>query len=72
MPGTGGGEPGDLLLKVTVGTRPGYERKGSDVYTTISIPYTTAVFGGEATVPPFTEMLSVRSGKVCSPVPRSA
>ena len=51
MPGTGGGEPGDLLLKVTVGTRPGYERKGSDVYTTISIPYTTAVFGGEATVP---------------------
>ena len=51
MPGTGGGEPGDLLLKVTVGTRPGYERKVSDVYTTISIPYTTAVFGGEATVP---------------------
>ena len=51
MPGTGGGEPGDLLLKVTVGTRPRYERKGSDVYTTISIPYTTAVFGGEATVP---------------------
>ena len=51
LPGTGGGEPGDLLLKVTVGTRPGYERKGSDVYTTISIPYTTAVFGGEATVP---------------------
>ena len=31
MTGTGGGEPGDLLLKVTVGTRPGYERKGSDV-----------------------------------------
>ena len=51
MPGTGGGEPGDLLLKVTVGSRPGYERKGSDVYTTLSIPYTTAVFGGEATVP---------------------
>ena len=51
MPGTGGGEPGDLLLKVTVGSRPGYERKGSDVYTTVSIPYTTAVFGGEATVP---------------------
>lgn len=51
MPGTGGGEPGDLLLKVTVGTRPGYDRKGSDVYTTISIPYTTAIFGGEATVP---------------------
>ena len=28
----------------------GYERKGMDVYTTVSIPYTTAVFGGEARV----------------------
>ncbi|MFR7899906.1 MAG: DnaJ C-terminal domain-containing protein [Ruminococcus sp.] len=46
MPGTGGGEPGDLLLKVTVGTRPGYERKGSDVYTTISIPYYNSCIGG--------------------------
>lgn len=50
QPGIGGGEPGDLLLEVTVGSRPGYERKGSDVYTTVSIPYTTAVFGGEAAV----------------------
>lgn len=50
MPGTGGGEPGDLLLKVKVGTRPGYERKGMDVYTTVQIPFTTAVFGGEALV----------------------
>ena len=50
MPGTGGGEPGDLLLKVTVASKPGYERKGMDVYTTVSVPYTTAVFGGEALV----------------------
>ena len=50
QPGIGGGQAGDLLLEVTVGSRPGYERKGSDVYTTVSIPYTTAVFGGEATV----------------------
>lgn len=50
MPGTGGGKPGDLLLKVTVGTRPGFERKGMDVYTTVFVPYTTAVFGGEVTV----------------------
>ena len=48
--GLGGGEPGDLLLKVTVGTKPGYERKGMDVYTTVNIPFTTAVFGGEAVV----------------------
>ena len=50
MPGTGGGEAGDLLLKVTVAPKPGYERKGMDVYTTVSVPYTTAVFGGEALV----------------------
>lgn len=50
MPGTNGGEAGDLLLKVTVGEKAGYERKGMDVYTTIRIPYSTAVLGGEAVV----------------------
>ena len=50
QPGFQGGEAGDLLLKVTVANKPGYERKGLDVYTTIQIPYTTAVFGGEARV----------------------
>lgn len=46
-----GGETGDLFLEVTVGEKPGYERKGDDVYTTVNIPYTTAVLGGEAIVP---------------------
>lgn len=50
MPGFGKGRDGDLLLKVTVGARPGFERKGQDVYTTVSIPFTDAVFGGEAVV----------------------
>ena len=50
MPGTGKGGAGDLLLKVTVQPKAGYERKRMDVYTTVSIPYTTAVFGGEARV----------------------
>lgn len=49
-PGINGGESGDLLLRVTVGEKPGYERKGRDIYTTVQIPYTTAVFGGEARV----------------------
>lgn len=49
-PGIGGGMPGDLLLKVTVGNKPGYERKGMDVYTSVDIPFTTAVLGGEAVV----------------------
>lgn len=45
-----GNEAGDLLLEVTVEEKDGFERKGNDIYTTIQIPYTTAVFGGEAIV----------------------
>lgn len=51
MPGSNGGEAGDLLLKVTVEEKPGYERKGLDIYTTVKIPFSTAVLGGEAVVP---------------------
>lgn len=50
MPGRAGGVAGDLILTVQVGERLGFERKGSDVYTTANIPFTTAVFGGEALV----------------------
>lgn len=51
MPGTGGGQPGDLLLEVSVGKKPGYERQGMDVYTTVNIPFITAALGGEVIVP---------------------
>lgn len=47
----GPGGSGDLLLKVHVQGRPGFSRKGKDIYTTAQIPFTTAVFGGEAQVP---------------------
>lgn len=50
MPGRGGGKPGDLLISVNVGSKPGFERQSMDVYTTVNIPFTTAVFGGEVTV----------------------
>lgn len=50
MPGSGGAAPGDLLLKVRVGKKPGFERKGLDIYTTAEIPYTTAALGGEVRV----------------------
>ena len=50
MPGTGGAGAGDLLMRVTVGEKPGFERRGMDVYSTVQIPFTTAVFGGEAVV----------------------
>ena len=37
-------------MKVNVEEKKGFERRGMDIYTTIQIPYTTAVFGGEARV----------------------
>ena len=42
------GHEGDLLLEVHIIKSPNYERKGMDVYTTATIPYTTAVLGGTA------------------------
>lgn len=51
MAGMGGGAAGDLLIRVHVGERPDFKRQGMDVYSTLQIPYTTAVFGGEVTIP---------------------
>ena len=50
MPGANGGKAGDLLLKVHVAARPGFERKGMDVYAPVRIPFTTAVLGGKVEV----------------------
>ena len=50
MPGVNGGKAGDLLLKVHVAVRPGFERKGKDVYAPVRIPFTTAVLGGKVEV----------------------
>ena len=50
MPGANGGKAGDLLLKVHVATRPGFERKGMDVYAPVRVPFTTAVLGGKVEV----------------------
>lgn len=47
-PGPAG--PGDLFLEVTVADKPGWERKGRDVYTSVQIPFTTAALGGEVRV----------------------
>lgn len=46
-----GGKAGDLLLRVKVKEKPGFRREGQDVYTTVQIPMSTAVCGGEAVIP---------------------
>lgn len=50
MPGANGGKTGDLLLKIHVAARPGFERKGMDVYAPVRVPFTTAVLGGKVEV----------------------
>lgn len=45
------GSAGDLYLRVHINPDKDWERKGSDLYTKAQIPYTTAVFGGEAELP---------------------
>lgn len=45
-----GSRKGDLLLKVSVEESREFSRKGNDLYTTASVPFMTAVLGGEAEV----------------------
>jgi DnaJ-class molecular chaperone len=49
--GSGGGQAGDLYLRIHQTPHPRFERKGRDLYTRVQIPLTTAVLGGEAEVP---------------------
>ena len=42
---------GDLLIKVHIDEKPGFTRKGADVYTSAAIPFATAALGGEAMLP---------------------
>ena len=51
LKGKGRTSAGDLLIKVTVEEKIGYERKGMDIYTTVNIPYEIAALGGETTIP---------------------
>jgi len=45
------GRKGDLYLRVRVAPDPSFERRGDDLQTTVHVPLTAAVLGGEAQVP---------------------
>ena len=49
-PGRNGGKAGDLLLEVQVEEDAAFERKGNDIHTTVRVPYSTMILGGEVTV----------------------
>ncbi|HEY7922527.1 MAG TPA: DnaJ C-terminal domain-containing protein [Vicinamibacteria bacterium] len=44
------GRRGDLYLKVRIAPDPVFERRGDDLHTTIRVPLTVAILGGEAEV----------------------
>ena len=50
-PGVGGGEPGDLLLVITVRPHERFERRGDDLYVDVPAPLFDLVLGGEVEVP---------------------
>jgi len=45
-----GGRNGDLYIVINVKEHPYFKRKGNDIYSTVHIPLTKAVLGGEITV----------------------
>lgn len=47
----GEGQPGDLFLVARIAPHPRFDRRGNDLYVRVPVPVTTAVLGGEATVP---------------------
>jgi curved DNA-binding protein len=45
------GQPGDLFLIARIAPHPRFDRRGNDLYLRVPVPVTTAVLGGEITVP---------------------
>ena len=58
--GRRGGGKGDLYLRVVIRPHPSFERKGDDLATTVKVPVTTAVLGGEMKVPTLDGSLAVK------------
>jgi curved DNA-binding protein len=59
--GRRGGPKGDLYLRVALRPHPSFERRaGSDIATNVKVPLTTAILGGEMTVPTLDGSLSVK------------
>ena len=50
-PGVGGGEPGDIILQVTVEKHPVYELKGKDLYVDVPVSVGEAALGAKVKVP---------------------
>jgi curved DNA-binding protein len=58
--GRSGGPRGHLYLRVKVLSHPVFERKGDDLAVTVTVPLTTMVLGGEASVPTLDGPLGIK------------
>jgi DnaJ-class molecular chaperone len=63
-PGLGGGPSGDLLVEISVGDHPHFERRGDDIHLDLPISLREAVLGGkvEAPTPAGAVMVNVPQG----------
>lgn len=59
-PAVRGGTPGDLYIKVSVRPDPAFERKGDDLYTSLTLDMYTAILGGDAQVQTLTGPLKLK------------
>jgi len=66
-PGLRGGRPGDLYIRVEIRKHDIFERKGSDLYCTVQIPYSTAALGGEVSVPTIDGRASIKIPSLTQP-----
>ena len=58
--GRSGGPRGHLYLRVKALPHPAFERKGDDLAVSVTVPLTTAVLGGEVTVPTLDGPLGIK------------
>lgn len=60
VPGSGGGQPGDLYLIVQVEPDSQFERQGDNLVTDVKVDVFTALLGGEAEVPTMERPVKLR------------
>ncbi len=58
--GIGGGDPGDLFLRVRLAAHPDFEARGTDLYHDLELAPWEAVLGAHITVPTLTGTLKLR------------
>jgi DnaJ-class molecular chaperone len=59
QPGATGGPAGDLIITVKVMPDQKFDRKGNDIHTEVSIPFTQAILGGKVMVDTLTKKISL-------------